>query len=607
MNLTMTPFHQSCSASHYDLDIVPLSDTTIAFSQHPYSSFTKSPTTDSNPHRRNPTRAFSISDPTLHTQPLDDTLAVPSLRRSFDHSAPHLPFSDAVSLNVPDVEALRIPRTGSPSYSVVLPLPPVEGPAGEPKKLTAELGERFKMPEDNSIEIVLEPLQMGFIQTDPQSWTSYLHPEGARYFCDTEKRVYTDANLYDDDTLILINKSINHIYDFLDVNSVVLSPTADLVLDLVDNQVQYYFADHRSRTVFYLDKLKTSDFPSWYEVQGASSLSHFGHLIEAEYWWHVFLFPSSLTIREDIVNELRDVVIHGIGDAMSSPYSTMTYSNEDLYKLLSVTNSLKKNVGTSYGGSICMLSRFMWAFAHGRFLHWHGQPAARLTSALLFSAPDVHLRNLEKIWVDRLMYEHIWKQTIHKLFNEWQEFTLFSTVLLNANVAFLAIQTIDQADHPYRSPGQVSSYLSTIASIGSIILSLLLVRLHRTKEKESAQEAWEFLTARAHPQYGLEVLAIVYSLPYALLMWGVVGFLVAIAWMCMADANAATRALTGLAWLVITVLTGICVWMGWEFRPDDEAPRDDKKSVHLKRLKMFSFPCLRGSRRLSEDSAATAV
>ncbi|KAF9010167.1 hypothetical protein BDQ17DRAFT_1004423 [Cyathus striatus] len=475
---------------------------------------------------------------------------------------------------------------------------------------------------------------MGFTQTDPQSWTSYLHPEGVRYFCDTEKRVYTDANLYDDDTLILINESIDHIYDFLDVNSVVLSPTADLVLDLVDNQVQYYFADHRSRTVFYLDKLKTSDFPSWYEVQGASSLSHFGHLIEAEYWWHVFLFPSSLTIREDIVNELRDVVIHGIGDAMTSPYSTMTYSNEDLYKLLSVTNSLKKNVGTSYGGSICI---FMWAFAHGRFLHWHGQPAARLSrdtsahgpivkvrswimkvaSALLFSAPDVHLRNLEKIWVDRLMYEHIWKQTIHKLINEWQEFTLFSTVLLNANVAFLAIQTIDQADHPYRSPGQVSSYLSTIASIGSIILSLLLVRLNRTKEKESAQEAWEFLTARAHPQYGLEVLAIVYSLPYALLMWGVVGFLVAIAWMCMADANAATRALTGLAWLAIAVLTGLCVWMGWEFRPNDEAPRDDsasdtftvrsEKSVHLKRLKMFSFPCLRGSRRLSEDSAATAV
>ncbi|KAF8982243.1 hypothetical protein BDQ17DRAFT_827858 [Cyathus striatus] len=545
-------------------------------------------------------------------------------------------------LNVPaSFEALRISRAGSPSRSVIHPLSPVEGPSRMPETLAVGLRAHFqrfvplvpfshkryerevRMSEDDSKEIELEPLRMDYSDPDPPGWTSYLHPEGVRYFCDIEKRIYTDANLYDSGVQSLVNQSIDEIYDFMRINSIILSPSADLVLDFVEDKVYYYFAEHKNRSVFYFDKMNTADFRSWQEVQGASSLTHFGHLIEAEYWWHIFLFPSSLKISEEIVNELRDTVIHGIGDCMTTPFSTITYSNEDLYKLLSVTNSLKENIGTSYGGSICMLSRFMWGFAHGRFLHWHGQPAVRLSrdmsahgpvvkvrswimkisSALLFSAPDIHLRNLEKIWVDHLMYEHIWKQSTQKLINEWQEFTLFSTVLLNANVAFLAIQTIDQDNHPYRSPGQVSSYLSMISSIGSIILSLLLVRLNRTKEKDNARDAWAFLSSREHPKYGLEILAIVYSLPYALLMWGVVGFLAAIAWMCMADADASTRVLTGFAWLAIAILILLCVWMGWESESGDEPPQGDSGSGTFSVWREKMLLCF-DSRRSSTDSSS---
>ena len=54
--------------------------------------------------------------------------------------------------------------------------------------------------------------------------------------------------------------------------------------------------------------------------------------------------------------------------------------------------------------------------------------------------------------------------------------------MLNANVAFLAIQSVDQIsenNNPDRSPAQIASYLSIIASIGSIILGLLLIRQNR--------------------------------------------------------------------------------------------------------------------------------
>jgi len=54
-------------------------------------------------------------------------------------------------------------------------------------------------------------------------------------------------------------------------------------------------------------------------------------------------------------------------------------------------------------------------------------------------------------------------------------------VLLNANVAFLAIQSVDNAASVgHRSNAQRASYFSIVTSIAAIILGLLLVRQHHT-------------------------------------------------------------------------------------------------------------------------------
>jgi hypothetical protein len=51
-------------------------------------------------------------------------------------------------------------------------------------------------------------------------------------------------------------------------------------------------------------------------------------------------------------------------------------------------------------------------------------------------------------------------------------------------VAFLAINSVDTNRDPYRSPAQISSYCSISASIGGIILGLILVRQNQTKHIE---------------------------------------------------------------------------------------------------------------------------
>lgn len=57
------------------------------------------------------------------------------------------------------------------------------------------------------------------------------------------------------------------------------NPWTDLVLDLVSEpngtwETFYYFADHATRTVFYIDIFPANFLPIWSQVRGATSPSH---------------------------------------------------------------------------------------------------------------------------------------------------------------------------------------------------------------------------------------------------------------------------------------------------------------------------------------------
>jgi hypothetical protein len=173
--------------------------------------------------------------------------------------------------------------------------------------------------------------------------------------------------------------------------------------------------------------------------------------------------------------------------------------------------------------------------AHWRFLYFHGQKIARLDkhqtvhdepkrersffitllSPMLFLAPEIHLQEIEKLWTDEIIIDAAWKGFVPKLLEEWQELILLvcrltsskpeclifmrttfqSTVMLSANVDFLAIpgvvistlnDNITNASQVviFTSPAQIASYMSIEASVGSIVIGLLLIRHNRSKQKE---------------------------------------------------------------------------------------------------------------------------
>ena len=124
-----------------------------------------------------------------------------------------------------------------------------------------------------------------------------------------------------------------------------------------------------------------------------------------------------------------------------------------------------------------------------------------IISPFLLYGAEVHLRKLREITIDSLVNENLWQDMLSQLIDEWKEFTLYvrsykshlpclwhilyfiiqATVLLNANVAFLAIQSVDSSGSMgHRSNAQRASYFSIVNSIGAIVLGLLLVRGHNT-------------------------------------------------------------------------------------------------------------------------------
>ncbi|KAF7366167.1 hypothetical protein MVEN_00493700 [Mycena venus] len=70
-----------------------------------------------------------------------------------------------------------------------------------------------------------------------------------------------------------------------------------------------------------------------------------------------------------------------------------------------------------------------------------------------------------------------------------------------------------------------------------------------------------FLGSHFRAYFGFETLALLYSLPFALLMWGTIAFLIAFLAMCLQSSDGSARALVACSTAV--VLFGVL----WCFQP----------------------------------------
>ncbi|EJF55438.1 hypothetical protein DICSQDRAFT_73976 [Dichomitus squalens LYAD-421 SS1] len=102
----------------------------------------------------------------------------------------------------------------------------------------------------------------------------------------------------------------------------------------------------------------------------------------------------------------------------------------------------------------------------------------RVLSGVFFFAPQLYYNRLLKSWVESRVNMERWTLLNQELQVDWSAGILPSTVILTADVGFLAIQSVDQ-DVSFtfnRSVGQIASYISIIFTIGYIIACSVLER-----------------------------------------------------------------------------------------------------------------------------------
>ncbi|KAH8987810.1 hypothetical protein EDB92DRAFT_2014060 [Lactarius akahatsu] len=455
---------------------------------------------------------------------------------------------------------------------------------------------------DNDVSSI-DPEQ-GLPEVDCAPWIPATHPDGALYFYNKDMRLFTDTDMHNSE----LKEEMEVFYHYLQwiirhEELIIPSNNYDLVLDIMPTefgriQWSYYYACHETRCLFWLDVCEANHMIS--EVFHVTSPAHVKHRLEALYWTHWSLFPAVFNdrcLQPAVYDELVGILSHGCMDVMTSKSSTLPYDDETMQKMIKLVRKAKESdsdAGVVY--HTAGVTRLLSFFAHWRFLYIHGQQHARLIrnqtvysgvkqersllitllSPVLFLAPEVHLQDIKKLWTDEIIIETVWKSFMTKLVGEWEELILWSTVMLTANVGFLAISgvvisninnsqmTSASALDIYISPSQIASSISILASVGSIVVGLFLVRHNRSKQKEDPAGASTYLYRSTHRIFGLEPMAIIFSLPWALLMWAMVMFFIALLLFSFYQSNTPTRVIVAVASAMLAALVVSCIRWAWE-------------------------------------------
>ncbi|EGN92905.1 hypothetical protein SERLA73DRAFT_156742 [Serpula lacrymans var. lacrymans S7.3] len=298
-------------------------------------------------------------------------------------------------------------------------------------------------PDTNTCYLKLNPttsLCTGRTASLPPTWSSFIHPEGQRYYyCDGLKlRVVTEENMDDPHVATAVSFCVKWIEDTLWQRNIELPDSAELFLQLEDtqeNSCSYYFVDHASRTEFWIDKMDTESL----DMDPVVSASHLNLALEKLYWTHVEFFPMHLESRlpKEIVDSIIDVFSHGQADRMSSDSSTFPYTTDQCAQLLVLLNSRQGHNLNGY--TICFVARLWNAICHHRFTSYYGQDVAQLdreqamlpsdtpdhhwlTTAcdwMLWNMPSFHIEKLNKLFVDNQVYVDQWCLVISACLSGW--------------------------------------------------------------------------------------------------------------------------------------------------------------------------------------------
>ncbi|KAJ7741399.1 hypothetical protein DFH07DRAFT_56083 [Mycena maculata] len=363
----------------------------------------------------------------------------------------------------------------------------------------------------------------------PLHWSAHIHPEGQPYFCrDGAPRVVTEAYLYRPETLDKVTRWIEKIEQIVTEKSFPISEQVELFIKIEDEDCAYYFVDHATRAQSWLEEIDTYDLG----LPPVVSLSQLSIACEELYWTHVEHFPMHFGgLSRETLDSLVCVFTHAICDQMTSRVSTFPYSKQECEAFVSLLKSSRDHVAD--GNITCTVARLWSLVCRNRYLTHYGQEHSRLSrdqailyspetkhtwvstvaSRLSFKTSDRYLAQLDDVFVDHLVYTDQWKSLVTGCLRDWRGASNGAFLGLMLHIFLLALTS---------SP--TLAVASALLFGASLLGATLLIHRYEPMEGTCATQAMEYLESIQSPTFKFQVVALMFALPHALRLWGVLVF-----------------------------------------------------------------------------------
>lgn len=232
------------------------------------------------------------------------------------------------------------------------------------------------------------------------------------------------------------------------------------------------------------------------------------------------------------------------------------------------------------------LARFMGIFARVHYLNFHGQPGARLdvdqsvyespkqrarksvalriADPFLFGGPSKYLKTLQSVWVDHTVIQPRWRAFIGALNAEWAGFTIYSTVMLAVDVGLLGAPGVDQGKENFQPVSVIAIYVSTLCTVGSLVASVILTGESRRFAGNTSDEMARYMTEMTSSLIGIDHMAIMYSVPFGLLGWGMMSFVIALTSIIFNSTYTPTLVTIGSTIVLVSIFVAWPMWVDIE-------------------------------------------
>ncbi|KIP12129.1 hypothetical protein PHLGIDRAFT_369143 [Phlebiopsis gigantea 11061_1 CR5-6] len=438
----------------------------------------------------------------------------------------------------------------------------------------------------NFVEV--EGMKCEFIKKDPPpGWIAYTCPEGKRLFHNEKKSAVTFTNIYDHDSWRAIESGIDRILarleDYRQRNDHNIPCDVEICVTIANLESEpvlaYYLASMSLQSIFWLDKVDVE-----YLTDGERAVvseEHLGLAAKYQFWNHVELFPCHQVLPRAAVQDLQAVFASGFCDLLTSNTSMFPWDLEKAEKLRECVRDIQPDQVDAH--STFIAARLLSTIYRERFLAFFGEYGARMDrkdsafeksihrqrswifyciSPFLFFMPLVYMEEFEKLYVDDTIHYAFWRQFIGELKQDWERSITPVTVLISADVGFLAIGSIDNASSQShnRNAAQILTYISAVLSLFVFIVCQILMRHHRHHICEQADRALNYVIKR-EKRLGLPAVAIAFSLPTALFIWSMLTFLAAMMTVFFDGTSSVTRIAISSVLLILLVMVALLLYL----------------------------------------------